>query len=194
MSFKITIFYIFTNYLSTTAFYQAENAALAVTALETIGLFERISLKQLKEGIHKAFWEGRMEEVLPGIFVDGAHNEDGIEAFLQTVCRDGCTGQRFLLFGVVADKQYEGMIRQIVNSGVFARVAVAPLESDRSVSIDRLREIWGQYKIHCSFHQNAEEAYHHLAKAKAKADVIYIAGSLYLIGQMKTLMRRISDD
>jgi len=27
-----------------------------------------------------------------------------------------------------------------------------------------------------------------------EADVIYIAGSLYLIGQMKTLIRRISDD
>lgn len=181
--------------LMTTALYQTENSALAIAAAEVLGREDqRIRPESIREGVRCACWPGRMEEVLPGVFLDGAHNEDGIEAFLQTVCRDGCTGQRFLLFGVVADKQYEGMIRQIVNSDVFARVAVAPLESDRSVSIDRLREIWGQYKIHCSFHQNAEEAYHHLAKAKAKADVIYIAGSLYLIGQMKTLMRRISDD
>ncbi len=181
--------------LNTTALYQTENSSLAVKTAEILSMEDaRIKPDSIREGVKAAYWPGRMEEVLPGVFLDGAHNEDGIEAFLQTVCKDDCSGRRFLLFGVVADKQYERMIRQIVDSGAFASVAVAPLESDRSVSIDRLREIWEQYKIHCSFHQNAEEAYHHLAKAKTKADVIYIAGSLYLIGQITTLMRRISDD
>lgn len=189
-------YYIYDSlFLNTSALYQTENASLAITAAEILGIEDlRIYPDSIREGLKAAHWPGRMEEVLPGVFLDGAHNEDGIEAFLQTVCSDGCKGKRYLLFGVVADKQYEGMIRQIVNSGAFTQVAVTPLETDRSASIDRLREIWEQYKIHCSFHQNAEEAYHHLAKTVKEADVIYIAGSLYLIGQMKTLIRRISDD
>lgn len=181
--------------LNTSALYQTENSSLAVTAAEVLSKTDpRIGIAGIREGLRTAHWPGRMEEVLPGVFLDGAHNEDGIEAFLQSVCSDGCKGQRFLLFGVVADKQYEGMIKQIVASGAFSEVAVTTLESDRSASIDRLREIWEQYKIHCSFHRNAEEAYHHLAENVKEADVIYIAGSLYLIGQMKTLIRRISDD
>jgi len=189
-------YYIYDSlFLNTSALYQTENSSLAITAAEILSNTDpRIGLENIKEGLSSAYWPGRMEEVLPGVFLDGAHNEDGIEAFLQSVCADGCKGQRFLLFGVVADKQYKGMIRQIVASGAFAEVAVTPLETDRSVSVDRLREIWQQYEIHCSFHQNAEEAYHHLAENVKEADVIYIAGSLYLIGQMKTLIRRISDD
>ncbi|MBQ8877555.1 MAG: bifunctional folylpolyglutamate synthase/dihydrofolate synthase [Lachnospiraceae bacterium] len=181
--------------LNTSALYQTENSSLAVKTAEILGEEDkRIHPESIREGLKAAHWPGRMEEVLPGVFLDGAHNEDGIEAFLHTVCTDSCNGQRFLLFGVVADKQYANMIKQIAASGAFAEVAVTPLESDRSVSIDRLREIWEQYNIRCSFHQNAEEAYHHLAEKVKGADVIYIAGSLYLIGQMKTLIRRISDD
>ena len=42
--------------------------------------------------------------------------------------------------------------------------------------------------------KDAQEAYHHLLSDRKEADIIYIAGSLYLIGQMKSLMRRIPDD
>lgn len=181
--------------LRTSALYQTENSSLAVKAAEILSREDaRISPERIREGLEAAYWPGRMEEVMPGVYLDGAHNEDGIEAFLQTVCKDGCKGKRFLLFGVVADKQYESMIKRIAESGAFAEVAVTVLETQRSASIDRLKEIWEQYKLTCSFHQSAEEAYHQLAESVKEADVIYIAGSLYLIGQMKGLMRRISDD
>lgn len=182
--------------LSTTALYQTENAALAITAAELLSRENKqISREMIRRGVQKAFWPGRMEEIEPGIYFDGAHNEDGIEAFLKSVAGMKCEGRRFLLFGVVSDKRYENMIAQIVESELFAEVAVTILESDRSASLDELRKIWGQYKqITCSFHQNANEAYHHLLSDKKDADVIYIAGSLYLIGQMKALVRRKSDD
>lgn len=182
-------------FLGTTALYQTENASLAVSAAEILSKQdERICEKTIRKGLKEAHWPGRMEEVLPGIFLDGAHNEDGIEAFLNSVKNSECKGRRFLLFGVVSDKQYGKMIKQIADAGLFSEVAVTVLESDRSASYDKLREIWGQYKVYCSFHKSAEEAYYHLLSDREDADVIYIAGSLYLIGQMKTLIRRIPDD
>ncbi len=181
--------------LNKTAYYQIENASLAVKAAETLAKRDKsICEESIRRGLKAAYWPGRMEEVFPGIYLDGAHNEDGIEAFLKSVENNPCSGRRFLLFGVVSDKRYEEMIRQIADAGLFSEVAVTVLESDRSASLDRLREIWGQYEICCSFHQNAEEAYHYLLSDRKDADVIYIAGSLYLIGQMKALMRRIPDD
>ena len=183
-------------FLETTALYQTENASLAVMGAQLLAKEDaRICENTIRKGLLKAHWPGRMEEVLPGIYLDGAHNEDGIEAFLKTVENKKDAGRRFLLFGVVADKQYEGMISQIAASGLFSQIAVTVLESDRSASLDTLREIWRQYdKQVCSFHQNAKDAYHHLLSEKKDADTIYIAGSLYLIGQMKALMRRKPDD
>lgn len=136
-----------------------------------------------------------MEEFVPGIFLDGAHNEDGIEAFLRTVREDACIGRRLLLFGVVADKNYGKMIRMIEDAGLFAEVDVAVLDTDRSASIDELKKEWGHHgSIKHHFHDGVEDALQRLLGDKTDKDTAYVVGSLYLIGQVKTLMRRIQDD
>lgn len=180
--------------LNTSALYQVENASLAVLAAEALQ-DDKITLETMKRGLWTAFWPGRMEEVLPGVYLDGAHNEDGIRAFLSTVREDGCTGKRRLLFGVVADKRYGQMIQMIADSGLFAEAVVTVLETDRSASIDKLKKIWEQYDgIGCSFHENAKEALWKLLNDKTGEDTAYVVGSLYLIGQIKSLMRRMQDD
>lgn len=180
-------------FLNTRALYQIENASLAVAAAEILH-DGQITPEKIKEGLWAACWPGRMEEVLPGIFLDGAHNEDGVDAFLNSVKEDACRGKRLLLFGVVMDKQYQAMISKIVRSGFFAQAAVTTLETDRSVSLSQLKAVWNQHKIPCSFFENAKEAYNNLRKSKDKKDIIYVVGSLYLIGQIKSLIRRMQDD
>ncbi len=180
--------------LDTTALYQTENASLALAAAGALH-DERISPEVIRQGLWQAHWPGRMEEALPGIYLDGAHNEDGIEALLDTVRRDDCSGKRWILFGVVEDKRYDVMIQKIADSALFAGAAVTTLESDRSASIGRLKTVWRQYKeVSSVFFDNVQEAYLHLLKHRKKGDIIYIAGSLYLIGQIKFLMRRMQND
>ncbi len=180
--------------LNTPALYQVENASLAVLAAGELRDYH-ITPEAVRKGLWAAFWPGRMEQVLPGVFLDGAHNEDGIRAFLSTVRKDGCTGKRRLLFGVVADKRYGQMIQMIADSGLFTEAVVTVLETDRSASIDKLKKIWEQYSgITYSFHENAREALQKLLSDKTGEDTAYIVGSLYLIGQIKSLMRRMQDD
>ncbi|NBJ92962.1 bifunctional folylpolyglutamate synthase/dihydrofolate synthase [Parablautia muri] len=180
--------------LNTTAPYQTENAALAVCAAERLEN-TKVTPQSIEKGLWAMYWPGRMEEVLPGIYLDGAHNEDGIEAFLHAVRCDSCQGKRLLLFGVVADKRYEAMAFQIAESQLFGEVALTCLETDRSASIDRLKTVWKQYgSLHCSFHESAKEAYRQLISCKEAEDVIYIAGSLYLVGQMKSLIGKADYD
>lgn len=183
--------------LRTTAAYQTENASVALVAARSLKE-ERIDDEAIREGLYDAFWPGRMEEILPHVFLDGAHNEDGIEAFLQSVlasAEERERGKRLLLFGVVADKQYDKMIGRIAASDLFSHIAVTVLASDRSASIDKLKVAWAQYKTaDCSFHESAEEAFHYIQSIQKEADTIYIAGSLYLVGQIKTLVRRTPDD
>lgn len=129
--------------LNTCAVYQIENARVALTALEEMGL--PISKEAMRRGMLNARWEGRMEEILPKVYLDGAHNEDGIEAFIESVKNDGCKAKRWLLFSVVADKEYIAMKEKLVESGLFDYIYAAPLKNTRGIGKKELEYIFTDY-------------------------------------------------
>jgi dihydrofolate synthase/folylpolyglutamate synthase len=143
----------------------------------------------MQRGVKKTFWAGRMEEVLPDVYVDGAHNEDGVRAFLETVAADGCPGKRCLLFSVVPDKAYEEMVKSLVSSGLFKRFAIAPMQTGRAVAPDRLHRLFAAYP-NCEFqlYENVQAAFRGLLHSRKESERIYVAGSLYLVGEIKELL------
>ncbi len=174
--------------VSTIAAYQVENAALAVRAIEVLDPSGEITLEQVRQGLKDCFWAGRMEEVLPEVYVDGAHNEDGIRAFLETVAVDGCVGGRKLLFSVVSDKDYESMVAKLVASGLFREIAIAHMKGKRAASLACLEEIIRKYPG-CAYtlYEDVSTAFHELVAGRDGMRV-YIAGSLYLVGEIKELV------
>ena len=74
-----------------------------------------ISDQHIIKGLKNTFWPGRMEQVRPGIYLDGAHNPGGIEAFIQTAgeISDRQGKKPWLLFAAVSDKDYERMAEQL---------------------------------------------------------------------------------
>ena len=174
--------------LHTIAAYQMENCALAVRAVEVLDGGKTITAKQVQRGVSSCFWPGRMEEILPEVYVDGAHNEDGIRAFLETVAADGHVGGRSLLFGVVQDKDYEHMIHALAKSCLFDRFAAAPMQTGRTITAERLEGLFGQYPD-CMFHvyNDVASALGSLLKSRGEKERIYAAGSLYLVGEIKEL-------
>lgn len=176
--------------LHTIAAYQMENAALAVRALETLDGGRTITEDQIRRGMESCFWAGRMEEVLPEVFVDGAHNEDGVRAFLETVAEDGHTGPRALLFSVVKDKDYGRMVEELERSGLFDRIFAAHMRTGRAVSPERLRELFDQYPgCRYEVYDNVSTAFCELLHSRRQDERIYIAGSLYLAGEIKELLK-----
>lgn len=176
--------------LHTIAAYQMENAALAVRAVEGLDEGRTVSEAQIRQGISRCFWAGRMEEVLPEVYVDGAHNEDGIRAFLETVAGDGHIGCRALLFSVVKDKDSGRMVEELVQSGLFERVFVAHMQTGRGVSADALRELFERYpECRYRMYDNVSTAFHELLHSRGQDERVYIAGSLYLAGEIKELLR-----
>ena len=131
--------------LNTCAVYQIENACVALTALEELAL--PISKEAMQKGMLNARWEGRMEEILQGVYLDGAHNEDGIEAFIESVKKDGCKAKRWLLFSVVADKEYISMKEKLVESGLFDVIYAAPLKNVRGIGKKELEYIFADYMV-----------------------------------------------
>ncbi len=182
--------------VSTEALYQTENAAVAVTCLEL--LREQgadISELDIREGLLSARWDGRMEEMRPGIYVDGAHNMDGIEAFLKSVSQISCEGRKLLLFGIVSDKQYKDIISMILKSGEFDSIYVTVLETARSVSISDLKTAFEDSKdelgiigLPIRYYTNVRDAMTDIITIRKSGDYVFAAGSLYLVGQIKSVI------
>ena len=159
-------------------------------------LERRLTVACIRNGLAKAFWPGRMEELLPEIYADGAHNADGIRAFLETVGEDGCGArgqERSLVFSVVQDKDYGKMINQVLAAGLFTRIYVAHMHTARAAELTSLKKYWEENAgegtgVQIFFYQNVREALE-AARAAQNGARIYIAGSLYLVGEIKEFFK-----
>lgn len=180
--------------LNTIATYQIYNAALAVKGLEAMRI-DKVTLDAVQRGLNKAVWEGRMEEIYPEVFLDGAHNEDGINAFLDTVRNDGFTGKRVLMFAVVRDKQYDDMIKLLAQSELFNAISVSKAGGQRELKIDEIQGLFEQYTdCPVTYYENVSQAFRETVLHRGQDSRVYIAGSLYLVGEIKELMCRMELD
>lgn len=180
--------------VSTSAVYQIENAVLAVKALERLS-DARITVHAMQEGIRSMVWEGRMEEILPSVYIDGAHNIDGIRAFLETVRTQPCCGKRKLLFSVVKDKQYRLVTEALASSGLFDEVGVVALTGERALPLDVLEDTYRQYTgLKYKAYDSLSTAFNELVLDRDDGDNVYIVGSLYLVGEIKALLRSLKHD
>lgn len=168
--------------------YQAENAALAVKALDVLAERLPVSREALLTGLREARWEARMEEILPGVYMDGAHNADGIRAFLDAVHRSG-SGRKLLLFSAVSDKQYEEIIRLLTSQGTFDSIFVTELNNTRGLSLQTLQTAFAMAGSSVCGFADTRSALTALLAAKQPGDTVYIAGSLYLAGEVKSILR-----
>ena len=172
--------------------YQLMNAALAVRALEVSGL--PVAPEQAAEGVKKAKWPARMEEISTGVYLDGAHNADGIRAFLDAACRlkelrkpDHVR----ILFAVSADKDHQRMLREIAERLKPDLWILSKMESHRTLSVEDLeaaaekrRAKYGEeteYRVS----RDVKHAVKELLGLHGERDLSLIAGSLYLAGEVK---------
>jgi len=182
--------------INTIAKYQAYNAFLAIAAIEEMQSTLLVHKEAILSGLKKAKWEGRMEEVRPNIFLDGAHNEDGIRAFLETVRFLG-NGKHIVLFSAVKDKNIEKMVELLAHEKRFQEICITKLLGDRAADLERLakafeKEYGKQYNNRVTIIENVQEAYEYCQKKLCSEENshLYIVGSLYLVGLIKEMHQK----
>ena len=170
--------------------YQAENAMLAVKTAVVLGQRERgfrLTEAQITEGIRTARWAGRMERAGENLYLDGAHNPGGIKAFIQAAASMAARQKKkaYLLFGAVSDKDYRAMARLLCEGISWAGIGVVHIDSSRSMDTEVLAEAFSQaYKGPVRAFETAGEALREMKK-QAGDELLFCAGSLYLIGELK---------
>ncbi len=174
--------------------YQVENAALAIMTISVMDKKDEIDIDTVKRGISKANWPGRMEEVLPSIFVDGAHNLEGIRAFASSVLKRKVEGKTYLLFSVVKEKDYEHMVKLLCESIEFAGIVLTEIEGHRNLAVSKIEEIFQRYTKKPIYPiEDMEEAFHMGQTLVKEGDILYCVGSLYLVGKIKELVLKLKE-
>jgi len=187
--------------IATGADYQPGNAAEALRILDVLeaeGALgpEALSAETRAKGLAAARWPGRLEEVRPGVYVDGGHNPDGIRSLLRSVkaLEDNhhIGSKKSLLFAVSDDKDYMEMIDLLTEAVDWRRVIVTSYSSTRSLPAEQLAALFaGRVKGEVISEPDAVLAYEKAARLKDTDETLFILGSLYLAGM---IIKRIKEE
>ena len=174
--------------------YQVRNSALALLAMEEIDPQHEISLETRLQAIRDTRWQGRMETVLPGVIVDGAHNEDGVHEFVRTLRQVGSSRRIVMLFSAVVEKNYEEMVHTICDTGCIQEVVVTEIHGSRIVPAEELAAVFRKFtSVPVTAISSIEEAFD-TAMEKKGDGLLFCVGSLYLVGEVKKVIEEKKHD
>lgn len=172
--------------------YQAVNALLAVSVVDSLGYLETEDQKEIAmRGIRMTKWPGRMQQVMPGVYIDGAHNEDGIGKFVQAVGAVSCSGRKMLLFSAVKEKDVDLMARHIGMEADFDQITITEIENSRQLGCEILAEqLKKYYDGPVDICPGIDRAFEKALAEKKDNDILFIAGSLYLAGSVMEILEK----
>jgi dihydrofolate synthase/folylpolyglutamate synthase len=162
--------------------HQTVNAAVAVKTMDVLkGLGWNIPDRAIGRGIKNMFIPGRIESLggRPPLILDGGHNPEGIRVLVDFLHEENISAFT-LIFGVLADKHYPAMARQL--APLAANVILTAPPCARALAPEKLLPFFK--KSNCRVELNFSRA---LTIAKKSKRIIIVCGSLYLAGAMRTV-------
>ena len=179
--------------IPTVGIYQPQNAVMALESMQLLLKEHRTSWRKV---LAETIWPGRMEEVCPGIFLDGAHNMPAIRAATKTIAiqkEQQKKGKVIILFSAVKEKEYREIIRYICQNIRADLFVVTELNSYRAVKKEELKQ---DFEFYTDKPVIAEKtvwaAWKRILDEKQEDDRVYCFGSLYLVGEIKEFLREVS--
>lgn len=109
-----------------------------------------------------------MEEICPGIYLDGAHNPGAITAFCDSIQALGEETPSVILFSAVEDKEYESMIRELCERVPAETYVVTEIEDGRRVPAEVLKHIFEKYTDRPGAWQSSRSQTHGQGQSKVK--------------------------
>ncbi|MBO4927012.1 MAG: bifunctional folylpolyglutamate synthase/dihydrofolate synthase [Clostridiales bacterium] len=194
--------------------YQLENAALALTVMQHF-----VSEESMKEGLAHTLWKGRLEVVRrdPPIVLDGAHNPQGITSFVAFLEEmDELKEQKpcEVIMGVMADKDVSSMLSILVERWCvpLGRITLVRPQQKRAMAAEDLRDAWAEALDQSKSFYNLKSCMYNaidklsvtsdaatacrnaVVRARKEGSPIYMIGSLYLLGEVRGVIKEALDD
>lgn len=170
--------------------HQVKNTLVVLNVIDKFSEFVKpISDDVIKRGLLKTKWIGRMEVMRkePLVVIDGAHNLDGIRSLKNSVETYFDYKNIILVLGILGDKEVEKMVDNI--SSIAKTVILTEPHNDRAKNIDEM----GAYleNLNKTYEKilDYNKAYKRALELADKDDLILVCGSLYMIGDMRKVIR-----
>jgi dihydrofolate synthase/folylpolyglutamate synthase len=159
------------------------NAVAAVRYLQKRGY--RISDEALAQGIAEAIWPGRLEKLQaePDLYLDGAHNPSAARELTAFLAQNLAGRKIWLVFGALRDKAVDeiaGVLFPLASEVIFTQPSTS-----RAISVAQLAEITSHHAAHFTIVAEPEVALEGALERAAPSDAVVVAGSLYLVGQLR---------
>lgn len=161
----------------------------AVTAVATARLLAaqgfRLTPEAIARGIAETRWPGRLEQAAstPDLFLDGAHNPAACRELLRFWDEHLPSRKIHLIFGAMRDKALDEIADRLFHRP--ASVIVTQIGSPRAASGATLARLAEALNPKVFVEPDAEHALARAYSLAGPADVIFVAGSFYLVGEVK---------
>lgn len=157
-----------------------------IFALQNYGFY--FTDNHIFNGLANAKWQCRLELVRmnPKVFIDGAHNVNGVESLVNFFKTRYKNKKIKFIFGVLKDKEYIKMIEKIIplSETVFT---VKP-NNERALDAHELSEIINRYNVNSVPCISVKEAIVKCLSESCNESLICIFGSLYFVGEARELI------
>jgi dihydrofolate synthase/folylpolyglutamate synthase len=162
--------------------HQVDNAVTAAVALMNL----KYPAHLVRFGIQQAEWPGRLERVAqnPAVILDGAHNPAGVRALAAYITRFFADRKVWLIYATMRDKSVDEIGETLLP--IAKEVILTQVDSDRALRPEAMAEMFTHPRL-----RTAPRLKQALEIARAEAapeDVIFVTGSLYLVGEARALL------
>ena len=171
--------------------HQVNNAILALTVIKVLRDERQVEISEdaIRRGFLNTKWPGRIEKIKdnPVFIIDGAHNEDGAKSLSKALDKHFKGRKMTLLIGMLKDKDIDSVLSLLMDK--FDKVITTTPNSDRAISCEELKDKVQKYVDDVIAIPNIEDAVKYTLENAKDDDIIISAGSLYMIGTVRTLVK-----
>ncbi len=170
--------------------HQIFNAALAVMAVCALPRDRyRITVKAIRNGLHKTTMPGRFEPVLhkPPVILDGAHNEGGAKALADAITRYLPGREIIGVAGMLRDKDHESVME--ILSPCFSQIFTVSTKGERGYRAEDLAADASLYHPVVTSVGGLEEALELAVSCAGKKGAVVLFGTLSQLADAKKYLR-----
>jgi dihydrofolate synthase/folylpolyglutamate synthase len=175
--------------------YQPQNLANVLSAIDLLTARGSLHATEahIRQGLASVLWHARFEMIStdPVIIFDGSHNPQGISSAAESIRRYFPDCRVNLLTGVMADKQYDGMIETL--APLANRVFTVTPNNPRSLNSHRYAECFRAHGVEATGFDTVTDGLREAIRYSKETDTPLIClGSLYLYGEIMEAFRSLS--
>jgi len=149
-----------------------------------------LSPEVVRAGLRRVHWPGRMELVpgRPELLLDGAHNRASMERLMEGLAQHFPGRPLVFVFASAADKDIDGMLAVLAQKGGGAPVVFTRTENPRAAApADLAARFAGRGGGGAETAPDTGAALETARKKTPSGGLVVVCGSLYLVGEVKTM-------